>query len=374
MENKDKITVVLDTLTDDSKDVGAILVRFVFDLVRGSISLSNCLHEMYGVDLTDLFATLLFADEIIDVGPSPLKLVFNSFKDIVDIKIIDGDEFKGLLLSGKTLLDLAINKKYFYFLYSSSYQQKEMILSYASKQNSELEVKFLKRSFIIQDILLYIVKKELKSYIQDQVITKSNALHLVLKEFKAFGLKRDFQEGILSIASQFEGYTLTNDIKKWIDKYLAKKSSELLSEIVKIEKIPKFNIYAITQDIISNVISTISSFPLPLSTIAEIYRYINVKRKLKRNDLKFIISLTILKKLLGAIVNMPNPVNCVICSLSIAEIKEMNESDIQNVIREMLEPGRLCFSHMIAYLDLRQKQHLTGRDLLIKLKIYNIFN
>lgn len=121
-------------------------------------------------------------------------------------------------------------------------------------------------------------------------------------------------------------------------------------------------------------VSLISSapIPVPLSTMAEIYRWIKSRNILKTPQMELGWATLMIKKLIPYLETINAPNNCIICSMTLREIQNLSNTEAEEIIKRIMNNSEkfLCENHMIAWLDIRKRYALTGKELLIAMKQY----
>ncbi len=128
-------------------------------------------------------------------------------------------------------------------------------------------------------------------------------------------------------------------------------------DFLKPENLVKFDSSATIRDFLLGLL------PYPLDTIHDIIKEIKEMRDFKKANLDFILSLTILKQL-SNIKALEDVDDCKVCALSLAEIENMSDKESESI----LFGSKLCTEHIVAYLDLRKKFGLFGKQLLKEMK------
>ncbi len=325
----------------------------------------------------DILSLLLFADTVVvpDLLDSAFIDVFNDYSGIIRVERrsfeeiienlswkIEFDRVDNVLLG---LLQYA-NTENLYFFVDREPENIEKLIEITNDYLPSYLPK-LKESLLIQDILGFIISEEIAPYVTRIDAEKLKESAKILTEFKHY-----FQEGILEITKTLRGqYFLNDDNKRWIKQYIVQKEAALL-ELLKPENLRKLKLDSLVIDIISAIPKPIpADSPLGIiGIIIELARYLRAKDLLKDKGIAFVLSLMVVKKVIGYVISKIKPTNCVICALSIEEIKRMSKGEAEEVIKELFKNGQICINHMVAYLDIRKKYRYTGKKLLLAMKEY----
>lgn len=217
----------------------------------------------------------------------------------------------------------------------------------------------LKKSFLLCDLIEFIFEHYIPAF--DILKAKES-----IKNFSDY--KIDFQLGVLSFLNQFEGgYSLSESQIKYLNNKLANDERRLF-EFLKPENLKKFDISLseLGGEGLSHILSLFSNALLssiPIGLLISIIKEIKELREFKNEQLEFILSLTILKKITNKSRIIAAP-NCVVCNISLPEIEQMSDEDCMKLIYE----NELCIEHMVARLDLKKRFKLWGKNLLKTMK------
>lgn len=231
---------------------------------------------------------------------------------------------------------------------------REGFLGFCAKYQSDY-LDSMKQSFLCFDILELIFDEQLSSFNPELTLEQ-------VKRFTPF--KPDFQNGVFDLLNDLLGnYRLSEEQKTYIRKKLAAEEQQLL-EFLKPENLKKFNISKL--DIATEIVSMASPVPLPIGVLVSVAKEIKEIHDFKKKNLDFIFSLYILKKL----ASKPTPLEipkCRVCSLTEAEIEQMSKDECDKIALS----GQFCTRHIVAYLDLRKRYSLFGKDLLLTMKKFD---
>ena len=177
---------------------------------------------------------------------------------------------------------------------------------------------------LVCDILRYIVSNELSpdiSNISEDCLQQLAELSEVFKE----GL----QTSVLHYAEMLSGQRFLNQQNKsWLKEEVSRGQQEVLS-LLSPEKLKKFDKSALISDVISYILG-LASISVPISTILEAYRQIKSKRVLSSPRAKLGWATLVIKRILiPGLSTINEPSKCIVCSLTLEEIKRMSKDDAE---------------------------------------------
>jgi len=220
-------------------------------------------------------------------------------------------------------------------------------------------VRKLKKSFLTNSILSFV----LQHYLSRAQATKNMAR---LEPFLD-----DFRKGISEIVEKFgDAYELTPSQTQSIVENVAGQEARILHYLdpARLKSLFDIDISTIA-DVGETVldVAKVIPIPLPIGTFIECAKKLIVHEKFKKENLNFGLSLMLMQQLLNT-KPASQVVNCKICNLSVAEIANITDVNVQDIFNR----EELCRMHMIDYVHVRKKFNLIGQDLIIAVKCFKM--
>jgi len=215
----------------------------------------------------------------------------------------------------------------------------------------------LKHSFLINEICMFIFNE----YLQSADVRNESVFSL----FQPF--KRDFQDGIMAFSKEFTGsYSLNQEQKEYIKRQIAERERRVLDYLApkNLKKMLNVDITKIVGTAGDTALTVATAYPIPLGIFIDICKKLYTYQKFKSEGLNFALSIIILRQLFN--IRKPEvPSKCILCAISDSEIRNLPDDDKR--IEEIVS-GASCELHVVAYLDLRKKYQLMGKQLLLAMK------
>jgi hypothetical protein len=289
---------------------------------------------------------------------------FNIFERVNDFASLSYDDVKELLITfgepqnssgGEALffaeraaLSWAAQKKAHLYVLPG---YREGYLKFCNKYQSEY-FNSVKESFLCHGLLELVFEHELPSFDPRSTLDR-------VSKFAPF--KADFQTGILGLSRRLSGsYFVSNEQRRFIKQEIAMEEQRLL-QFLSLENLRRLD--PDLASLVTDVVSSVIPVSVPLNSIVQFVSRIKRLRDFRKQKLDFILAVYMLKKL-STSQSMPCLPKCKMCLLSVAEIEGMTDEECGKVF---FSRG-FCLAHTIAFLDIRKRYGLTGRNLLLAVK------
>lgn len=222
----------------------------------------------------------------------------------------------------------------------------------------------LKKSFLSFDLVRHFVVKNIPA-LGEQISTE---LEKKLIEFKQSDFGKAFVEGITDTVNEYSAYYyVTPELDLQLKNEFIDIQQEFLGKL-DFEKIKSFKLSSLVEDAIGTAAGFIIPF-LPLGTLIELFNFTKTQIDFKRNKgLQFILSIFYLQKILQEELKPTNNIeHCVICQTTSAEIANLKDEEVNEFVFK--NTPTMCMKHLTGYLTARKFGQLTGKPLLLALKI-----
>ena len=259
------------------------------------------------------------------------------------------------------------------FIFFTDWEEREDIFlklmeQYPSLQNIKEYKRILNISMLIQNILGFLIYNEISPNIRK---ISDNALNFISRVLPLF--KEELQDAVLHYSKIFKNqYYLNQQNKEWLKEEITQGQNQVLN-ILSLENakpsIPKY-----VKTVFEFALSYTPISPvLPVVDVVKKFReYMRAKNILKTPQAKLGWATLMLKKLSPYLETINKPNKCIVCSLTLDDIQNMDEAEAEETIRKMMSNPEefMCETHMMAWLDIRKQFALTGKSLLLAMKEY----